>query len=241
MTKGIEIFTDFDGTVTKGDTVDLLLERLADPTWHDIEARWEAGEISGRECMRLQVPLIRGGWQAMLKVLETVEVDPTFKTFINWCRLRKLPVSIVSDGIDKVINHLLTREKIKINRVWANHLLEDQQCENGATNLSLAFPKPHKVVCPSGLCKCQVLDQAPSDSLKVIIGDGRSDFCWAQRADLVFAKDKLLKFCIEEGIRHVPYENFVQVRVHLDELIAAKRARAPKSGTLVAKPLPAQS
>jgi 2-hydroxy-3-keto-5-methylthiopentenyl-1-phosphate phosphatase len=162
------------------------------------------------------VPLIRGGWPAILKVLDTVKVDHSFATFVNWCRIRKIPVSIVSDGLDKVIHHVLKREGITVDRVWANHLVEHN---NGS--LSLEFPRSnHRVVCPSGLCKCQVLDQA-GPVTKVVIGDGRSDFCWSRNADILFAKDKLLTHCKSQNIGCNPYENFVQIRVLLDELMTA--------------------
>ena len=209
----IEVFCDFDGTVTAGDTVDLLLETLADEEWKAIEKRWVDGEIGSRECMALQVPLIRGGWPKMLEVLETVKVDKSFATFVHWCRMRSIPISIVSDGIDRVIKHLLDREGIKIDNIWANQLIET--ADGG---LGLQFPKPRRVVCSSGLCKCQVLDKAGSAPLKVVIGDGRSDFCWSQNADLVFAKDKLLTHCQTNNISYLPYDNFVQIRVLLEEL-----------------------
>ncbi|MEZ4537363.1 MAG: hypothetical protein R3D26_20540 [Cyanobacteriota/Melainabacteria group bacterium] len=48
-TKKLEIFCDFDGTITVGDTVDLLLEKLALPEWEALEL-WQKGEISSGEC-----------------------------------------------------------------------------------------------------------------------------------------------------------------------------------------------
>lgn len=235
----IQIFCDFDGTVTRGDTVDLLLETLADDAWKEIESRWVRGEIGSRECMAMQVPMIRGGWNAVLDVLETVEFDNSFATFVNWCRLRNIPISIVSDGIDRVIQHLLDREKIRVDHIWANHLVET----NEQGSLGLEFPKPwRRVVCPSGLCKCQVLDRAGTNPLKVVIGDGRSDFCWARNADILFAKDKLAKHCETNNISHLPYDNFVQIRVLLEELMSAsEQPAASVSGAFADLPLFAQT
>jgi 2,3-diketo-5-methylthio-1-phosphopentane phosphatase len=235
--QSVQIFCDFDGTVTKGDTVDLLLEQLADKKWMEIEASWERGEIGSRECMSKQVPLIRGGWPAILKVLESVQIDNSFATFVNWCRLRNIRISVVSDGLDRVIKHLLDRENIHIDELRANHLVEDAH-----GNLALEFAKSnHRVVCASGVCKCQVLDQAGPRFLKVVIGDGRSDFCWARNADLLFAKDKLLKYCQSNNIPHLPYDNFVQVRVILDELMnTAEKDLATSAAAYAEVPLLAQ-
>jgi len=220
MSSFIDIYCDFDGTVTRGDTIDVLLEQLAVPSWRDIEARWERGEIGSRECMALQVPLIQGGWQAVLKVLDHVKIDPTFPKFAAWCRQNGIALRIVSDGIDRVIHHILKRENIVVDNVWANHLVED---ENGT--LQLTFPHAPQVLgCGSGLCKCKILGAGSTRPMKVVIGDGRSDFCWAADADLVYAKSKLLSHCRQNGIQCVAYDDFVAIRASLEEKVAAAAA-----------------
>lgn len=209
----IQVFCDFDGTITRGDTVDLLLETLARDEWREIEERWENGEISSRECMSRQIPLIRGGWAAIEKVLQTVEVDKSLGAFVAWCRQKKITFSIVSDGLDRVIDYLLRRENIEVDGIWSNRLVDEVD-----GSLSLHFPErkwPQE--CNSGQCKCQILDRAPLATLKVVIGDGRSDFCWARAADVLFAKDKLRTFCLSEGIACTPFNSLVEVRVALEE------------------------
>src|SRR3990167_7170363 len=187
----IQVFCDFDGTITRGDTVDLLLETLALDEWRAIEGKWEKGEISARECMSRQIPLIQGGWTAIEKILQTVEVDRSLGAFVAWCRQKRIKFSIVSDGLDRVISYLLTRDNIEVDAIWSNTLVEK---EDGC--LSLYFPERNwRHVCNSGRCKCQILDMAPPGTLKVVIGDGRSDFCWAHAADVLFAKDKLATYC----------------------------------------------
>jgi len=216
MTSSLEVYCDFDGTITRGDTIDVLLEKLADPEWHEIEDRWVKGEIGSRECMALQVPLIRGGWKAILEVLNEVKIDPSFPKFASWCKQNGIALKVVSDGIDRVIHHILKREGIYVTNVWANHLVEDEQ-----ENLSLTFPHaPVVLACGSGLCKCKILENGPKRTMKVVIGDGRSDFCWSNDADLVFAKDKLLAYCKQMGINSVAYEDFYLVRSVLEQKIA---------------------
>jgi 2-hydroxy-3-keto-5-methylthiopentenyl-1-phosphate phosphatase len=225
MSTFIEVYCDFDGTITRGDTIDVLLERLADPSWVEIERRWVKGEIGSRECMQMQVPLIRGGWSAIESVLDDVVIDPTFPKFAAWCRKNGVSLKVVSDGIDKVIHHILKREKIHVDNVWANHLFED---EGG--KLQLTFPHAPQIVgCSSGLCKCKVLSSGSNRYTKVVIGDGRSDFCWSVDADMVFAKDSLLKHCRETGIKVTPYEDFTSVRAALQEILTT----VPASETLI--------
>jgi 2-hydroxy-3-keto-5-methylthiopentenyl-1-phosphate phosphatase len=41
-----------------------------------------------------------------------------------------------------------------------------------------------------------------------MVGDGRSDFCIARRADLVLAKSALLPHCVEAGLPVRAFESF---------------------------------
>jgi 2-hydroxy-3-keto-5-methylthiopentenyl-1-phosphate phosphatase len=59
----------------------------------------------------------------------------------------------------------------------------------------------------AGNCKCSFAEGRPRE-LNILIGDGRSDFCLAGRADLVLAKDSLLKHCRTAGLPHIGFENF---------------------------------
>ena len=38
----MQIFCDFDGTITRQDTTDYILNRLANPAWEEIEAELAA-------------------------------------------------------------------------------------------------------------------------------------------------------------------------------------------------------
>jgi 2-hydroxy-3-keto-5-methylthiopentenyl-1-phosphate phosphatase len=44
--------------------------------------------------------------------------------------------------------------------------------------------------------------------VNILVGDGRSDFCVATRADLTFAKSALLDFCRIEKIPHIEHSEF---------------------------------
>ncbi len=211
------VFCDFDGTISQLDVVDFLLSRLADPSWNDIEDEWLRGEIGSRECMERQIPLIRGGWQAVESLLDEVELDPTFLDFALWCESKEIPLVIVSEGLDRVIQTLLKRENIRVTDVWANELLEKSSGE-----LSIRFPySPQDKDCRAGLCKCQFLP--PTELLNVVIGDGRNDFCWAGKADWVFAKSKLLAYCGEFQIPHEAFYDFEKVRLSLELVLEKKK------------------
>ena len=61
--------------------------------------------------------------------------------------------------------------------------------------------------------------------MKLVIGDGTSDFCVAGKADFVFAKGKLVEHCRREGIPHQPIAGFADAVRMLPTLQAASQVR----------------
>ena len=55
----MQIFCDFDGTISIQDATDFILARFADAEWRDIEEQWKRGTIGSAQCMQRQVALIR--------------------------------------------------------------------------------------------------------------------------------------------------------------------------------------
>jgi len=218
----MEIICDFDGTVARPDTVDELLEALADPAWRAIEERWHRGEIDSRECMASQIPLLRGGWTAIARFLdERVTVHPSFAPFAAWCARRGIALRIASEGIDRVIHHLLARERVAVSSVWASRL------EVGPDGmLSLDFSHAcGRTYCGAALCKCETFRPSAGRPIRVLIGDGRSDFCAATRADVVFARAMLLEHCRAEQILCIPFESFDTVRTVIEHYLTPASQR----------------
>ncbi len=229
MTPAVAVYCDFDGTVTE-DVVDVLLTELADPRWREVEAEWVAGRIGSRECLARQIPLIRGGWAAVVRRLRQVKIELSFRPFVSWCRSRGIPVWIVSDGPDRVIHTLLNRDGIAVDGVLANHLEESPTGQ-----FSLMFPYPSIYPqCRAGLCKCQFVERKTTRTLHVIIGDGQSDYCWAEQADWLFAKDALLTHCRSRGIPCTAFEDFDTIRLAIEGFLGS--GENPKGGGVQRQP-----
>lgn len=196
------VFVDFDGTIAPVDTTDLLLERFAEPAWREIEEEWKAGRIGSRECMVRQIDLVRATPGEMDEFIRTVEIDSGFARFASLFRRLGHALIVVSDGLDRTIRTVLDRNDINVP-YFANHLQW-----RGSDRWRLTFPHA-KSDCSTlaGNCKCSFAEGNPR-ALNILVGDGRSDFCLAGRADLVLAKDSLLKHCRSSGLSHIAFENF---------------------------------
>jgi len=210
--RALEVLCDFDGTIAAVDTVDLLLETLADARWRTLEDAWVRGEIDSRACMAGQVALVRGGWPAVERVLADVELDPTFTPFVAWCRAAGIALRVASEGIDRVITHLLARNRIVVDDVWASSLVEEV-----GGRLALRFPATRRTHCGASFCKCTLFPRRGRRPIRVLVGDGRSDFCAAKYADMVFASSKLAIHCQQHDIPFVPFDDFAAVARALRE------------------------
>jgi len=205
----MRIVCDFDGTISCQDTTDLVLERLARPAWRDLEDAWLANRISAAECMRGQVALIEASQDALDDLLDSVEIDPGFAEFVAWCEARDLPVSVVSDGVDDFILRILGRHGLQRVPVIANRLVHDA----GRWGLEQPWSR-HGCAAGSGVCKCKAATlpaRALPGSPMVYVGDGRSDFCVAARADILFAKDALADYAAGRAQPFHPFETFHDV------------------------------
>ena len=121
----VQIFSDFDGTITIGDATDIVLDRFADPAWRLVEEEWQSGSIGSQECLARQIALMRCSPAEFDAAVDEIEIDPFFPRFVKFCRSRQRPLTIVSDGLDRVVFGLLRKAGLSPMRVYANRLIND--------------------------------------------------------------------------------------------------------------------
>jgi 2,3-diketo-5-methylthio-1-phosphopentane phosphatase len=220
------ILCDFDGTVTVEDTTDTLLERFGRDGWEALEDDWRAGKIGSHDCMAGQVALLDMNHDEFDAHLAERALDPQFADFVDTAREYKVPIEILSDGLDYAIHNILRRAGLDSLPVVSNRL---QQV--GEREWSLEFPNA-SATCrvASGTCKCARATRAQNTRKRVLlIGDGASDFCVAEAADFVFAKGKLIAHCIAKRIPHAPITSFADALNLLPALLAGKLVAAPRA------------
>jgi 2,3-diketo-5-methylthio-1-phosphopentane phosphatase len=218
----MQVFCDFDGTITTVDTTDRVLSRLAGPEWEDLEADWRAGRIDAAACMRGQIALIRGDESALEAVLDEIAVAPGFCEFAAWCQARDIPLAVISDGVDQFIRRILSRHGLAGLPVVSNKLIG----RAGARRLA----QPHRregCAAGAGVCKCAAARRLAAPKRQIVyIGDGRSDFCVSARADLLFAKGELAAYAAGRGQAHHVFETFHDVAAVMASLVEARRVAA---------------
>ena len=208
------ILCDFDGTISLEDTTDHLLEKFALTGWQDIEQQWEHGLIGSKQCMQQQIALLNMNQQQLYQCLDQIKIDQGFLDLVQLTHRHHIPLTIVSDGLDRVIQYILKKHNIEPLPIIANHLVQVNDMQ-----WRLEFPNAD-VACKSasGTCKCKVALAQKQEHI-ILIGDGRSDFCLAETADFVFAKKSLIQYCKSKQISHTPFSIFSEIYQPLEKLL----------------------
>jgi 2,3-diketo-5-methylthio-1-phosphopentane phosphatase len=211
------LFFDFDNTLTEGDILDQVIERFSpDERWRDWENAWASGQLSARDCLRLQVENLRVTREALLDHLSRVRVDPVFADIVAWAAPRGVPVSIVSDSFLPLIHHILLTNGIDIVPVFANDL------GFSGDRLIPSFPF-YDPACPrSANAKARHL-AGYVDGTVVFAGDGHSDLDAALASDVVFAKSTLARELGARSVTFHPFETLEPVLEFLETQLSRGR------------------
>jgi 2-hydroxy-3-keto-5-methylthiopentenyl-1-phosphate phosphatase len=202
----VHIFCDFDGTISREDVTDIVLDLCADPAWRIVEAEWQAGSIGSRDCLARQVALLRCDEEELDGIADGAEIDPSFSAFAAYCAARSIPLTIVSDGFGRLIHRILTREGLGHLPVMANRLVAA-----GPGRWVLDTPHGSRTCeASAGTCKCAVAAREGTRPV-VLVGDGQSDACLAEKADFVISKSRLADFCAAKRLPHAVFASFRDV------------------------------
>ncbi len=216
-----QVFSDFDGTISRQDSLQLLLDEFGGSAWASIEPKMDSGEMTEKEAVSevfRHFPLSVN--DATDWVMKNVSLDPAFSTFCRWLEEKRAPLTVLSGGFVQFIRPLLAREGLPNVRVIANSAIDSgagwEIKPAGVETECSAFHH----------CKCSSmsLNSQNSMGLTVYVGDGNTDHCPATRADLVFAKKSLADFCRQQGVSFTPFEDFRDVRMHLESFLVKRVA-----------------
>jgi 2,3-diketo-5-methylthio-1-phosphopentane phosphatase len=221
--KKFKIFIDFDGTITTEDVGEKMFLKFGDPDKaREIIGRWLDDVINSVQSWRELCATVHHFDPGKFEdFLSKIEIDPTFKNFVNYCEQNGFDIYILSDGLDYYIERILEREGLSHIPRYSNRL---NFGENG--ELIPQFPHTDEECKKCANCKRNHIIENSSDTdYTVYIGDGNSDVCPAQYCDFIFAKDSLLKFCEESRISFTPFSDFDDVIFHLEKYKQKKRLK----------------
>jgi 2,3-diketo-5-methylthio-1-phosphopentane phosphatase len=200
------VLCDFDGTLTPFLVADALYKRFAAPSWRETTARWERGEISAPEELRINLSSVTASRAELERFLDTVPLDADLSRLVAFCRERDYPLAIVSDGLVWYIRYILARQHLDDITIYAN------QIEFLPHGVRISSPWADAVSPLAGTSKQTIVRRYQAQGYRVaFIGDGVTDLEVVGVADVVFARDGLLQYCRERGAPAVEANSLAQV------------------------------
>jgi 2,3-diketo-5-methylthio-1-phosphopentane phosphatase len=205
----LELFVDFDGTITDVDTFDALVRAVAgDAAWEAIDGPLLAGEITLREALARQAAEVRlSRAETLAFMIAHARVDPAFGPFVHTVRAHGGTIRVVSSGIATVIHDALARAAVEVD-VIANDV------DFAPEGWTMSFVDPSD----NGHDKAAHVRAAQArGSRTVYIGDGISDFAAALEADERFAKKgrALEAYCRARGVACESFASFREIERRL--------------------------
>lgn len=209
------IFSDFDGTIARRDVGCNLFRHFSGGRTDEIVPLWKSGKLTTRECLVQEAAMCRAEPPEIDSFLDQFELNAGFEEFARYCRERDVDLTIMSDGLDFYIQRILKRHQLDYLPVIANH---GRMTEG---TIKIEFPHKNTTCQRCGSCKGERIREYRArqerEILAVFIGDGLSDICAAEEADIVLAKKDLEDYCRMNNIDFVPYDDFHDVARYLCE------------------------
>lgn len=223
----IKIYIDFDGTISKNDIGNKLFKKFGGNGVNQIIDDYINEKINAIEFYEKLINTCRPiSKTELISFINEQEIDQTFIEFLSFCESvnkcqKILDLCILSDGFDLYIEPLLKKHKINNLKYFANKLNLN---EDGT--LKAEFPYTDEECTRCACCKRNhLLTLSADDDIIVYIGNGYSDQCAVNFADIVFARDRLQVYCQKKNISYYLYNNFSDIINRLDEILKRKRIR----------------
>ena len=200
---------DFDITISKKDSTDVLLETHQPEFKQELRKKYRAGEYSIREFIKYGLGSLNITKEQYIQTLqENVTIDETFIDFVK----SGAEFKIVSAGARLNVQGTLLKYGINLpdSEVISNDLKFNGADKNEITVENPFLDKEGYY----GVDKKEAVENYKKKGYKTyFVGDGPSDYKALEVADFAFVRKgtRAVKFCEENGIEFFEFDNFNEI------------------------------
>ena len=200
---------DFDITISKKDSTDVLLETHQPEFKQELRKRYRAGEYSIREFIKYGLGSLNITKEQYIQTLqENVTIDETFIDFVK----SGAEFKIVSAGAKLNVQGTLSKYGINLpdSEVISNDLKFNGTDKNQITVENPFLDKEGYY----GVDKKEAVENYKKKGYTTyFVGDGPSDYKALEVADFAFVRKgtRAVKFCEENGIEFFEFEDFDEI------------------------------
>lgn len=204
-----------------------------------LDAQIKSGERSFRDVSEemwgsLNVPF-EDGFEIMEK---TLEMDPDFQHFHQFCVDNHIPFNVISAGLKpilrKVLDSFLGTEESKHIEIVAN----DAQIKDDGSEWKPVWRHDTELGHDKALSITEAREEAEltcedgTIPLIIFIGDGVSDLPAARQADVLFARKglRLEEYCIENKISYIGFDTFADIEREVKKIMIEDQQKTGGAG-----------
>lgn len=204
------LISDFDGTISKKDffwyLIDNFLTKEDCEPWND----YLNGTITHVQALAKIFEKVHIDKKAFDEFILTLPIEESFVDTVKLCNEKHIPFNILSAGADYYIKHIIKQLKIEgLVHIYSNK--SDYSKETGLKFYK--FDKNYLFYSDFfGISKKKVVQHFKDQGYFCIFaGDGNPDIEPAQIADVVFARETLLKKCKKSGIKTEKFDSYADI------------------------------
>jgi 2-hydroxy-3-keto-5-methylthiopentenyl-1-phosphate phosphatase len=206
------LVVDFDGTITQEDVLDEIARTFGDDeVYREVDEALDRNGITLHEVLRREFEPVRAPLGEVVEwVHANASIRPGFRELVELARARGWRVVVVSSGFRQLIEPMLERAGIEGLELVSNEV--DANPEGWRITF---FDESRCEICGEA-CKRTTVRSVVDGGEVVYVGDGYSDRCAAEDADLIFARRGLAAYLTERGVPFEPFEDFFQIAQKLE-------------------------
>ena len=226
------IFCDYDGTITEEDVIQMVMREFAPPEWKTIVADiLDHRRLSIKDGLSQLFGLLESSRREEITqfVIEHVHFRIGFEALLSFCEARQIPFLVVSGGVDFIITPVLDRLKSPLQLFCSHARFDETRIQIDMPWLPKACEECNQCAC----CKIRIMEDYSTDKYyRITIGDSLTDLGMTERADLAFARARLLDYALEKKLPVTEFNDFTDILsvlsmrfdMHLEKLNSAETA-----------------
>lgn len=204
------VFCDFDGTITAVETFVGMLKEFAPELSNEIMPQLYERKLTLREGVRIILESIPSKHYAdVINYANEKPIRAGLNELLDFLDEKNVPFVVISGGLYDMVVRVLSRkterEKTLIERVKAIAAVKID-ASGDSLRVSSEFEADSELV-----AKVRVMEKYPADE-QIAIGDSLTDINMALKADLVFARDRLIDYLEQENKPFIQWNSFYDVR-----------------------------
>jgi 2-hydroxy-3-keto-5-methylthiopentenyl-1-phosphate phosphatase len=204
------VFCDFDGTITAIETFAGMLKEFAPDLSAKLMPQMYDRTLTLREGVRQLLESIPSSrYPEILDYAEDKPIRPGLEALLDFLDSKSIPFVVISGGLRGMVTEVLTRYGL-VERVAAISAVDIDTSEDYLKVYSDYEGETELVA------KVQVMARYPAQET-IAIGDSVTDINMALKADLVFARDRLVDYMESENKPYIPWNDFFEIRNFLQK------------------------